>query len=494
MLRIAIKKLNFLSASGNHDFVGIDFSSNTLKIVHARGSHNNRKIVNFKSCDITGLGDVEISKVIRACFNDLAIKNADIINTVPTQLILTKNIEIPSIDPEVIKKIVDLQAPRHTPYSREEIVSSYINICTYKNTYTKILLVIVARNVIKRQFEILEKAGLKLKSVLLAPESLALSTFKLLKIQSEVVPIALLHIDEGLTDFSIVFKNKVLFIRSIPIGARNLVHEKEKFQTKFIEEIKRSLEAYQIEEIEGYPKSLVLTGAIEELKELETVLNNNLHLSVNLVPYFSNLMIPDEILKVAFKARYSSFLNVIASLFGCEEMMVNFIPEEIKIKRLLEERGRDLIKIGIFTLSIFVLIFFISISKIYFKSAYLKSLNNKYHTLNQEAQKLELDSSKVKTVRDYLSNRGFFLEVLTELHNIIPLDLELNDIRFDEQNKFSVRGSAESMSTVFSFVDSMKRSKYFQDAKTKYTTKRKDGSKDLTDFEITALLNKDAQQ
>lgn len=492
MFGMNIRRLNFLSTSGKQEFIGIDFSSNTLKLVHASGFSNKRRIVNLLSRDITGLPDAEISKVIRACFDNLAVKDANIINTVPSHLILSKNIEIPSIDREVIKKIVDLQAPRHTPYSHEEIISDYIDLCTYKHTYTKILLVIVARNVIKRQFEMLEKAGLKLGSVLLAPESLAWSISKILKVETEGSPAAVLHIDEDFTDFSVVFKNKVLFIRSIPIGARNLLNEKEKFVMRFIEEIKRSLEAYQSEEIESYPKIIVLTGAIEELRDLETVLNNNLHLSAKIVPYFSSLMIPDEILRTAFKTRYPSFLNVIAPLLAWEQAAVNFIPEEIKIKRSLEERGRDLIKIGVFTFTIFILAFFILITKIYFKSAYLKSLSNKYQTLDQESQKLEADSSKVKTIRDYLSNRGFFLEVLTELHNVTPLDLELNDIRFDEQNKFSVRGAAESMSTVFSFVDSMKKSKYFQDVKTKYTTKRKEGLRDLTDFEITALLNKEA--
>ncbi|MDD5466053.1 MAG: pilus assembly protein PilM [Candidatus Omnitrophica bacterium] len=491
---MGIRKLNFLSDNGKREFVGIDFSSNTLKIVQARGPANKRKIVNVKSRDITGLPDAEISKVIRECFNSLMVKDANIINTVASHLILTKNIEVPSIDQAVIKKIIDLQAPRHTPYSREEIISDYIDICTYKHTYTKILLVIVARNVIKRQFEILEKAGFKLRSVFLAPEALARSVSGILKIETENAPAGLIHIDESSTDFSVVFKNKVLFIRNIPIGARSLLNEKEKFESKFIEEIKRSLEAYQAEEIESYPKMLVLTGAVEELKDIETVLNNNLHLSAKVVPYFSNLIIPEEVKSAAFKIRYSSFLNVIAPLFGLEEMKVNFIPDEIKIKRALEERGKDLIRIGVFTLTVFILIFFILLSKIYFKGVYFRSLSNKYQVLNQESQKLEAESLKVKTVRNYLSSRGFFLEVLTELHNISPLDLELNDIRFDEQNKFSVRGTSESMSTVFSFVDSMKKSRYFQDVKTKYTTKRKEGLKDLTDFEITAFLNKGAGQ
>ncbi len=476
---------------GAREFVGLDFSSNNLKVAHVRDSLNKRELVNVLSRNISGLNDDDLSGVIRASFGELKAKNPSIINIIPAHMVITKNIEIPSTDDKEIREIINLQAGRHTPYSREEIIVDYINIGTYKHSYSKILLVIIARNVVKRQYDILGKAGLKLERVLLAQESLSWSVPKILKIETQDSPASIVHIDEGFTDFSIVFKNKVLFIRSIPIGTQHLTAEKEKYQIRFLEEVKHSLEAYQNEDIEKSPNLLVLTGAIEELNDLEATLTNNLHLPVKVMPYFRNLTILDAALKAASAVKHLSFLNVIAPLLVWEEMKVDFIPEEIKLKKSLEERGKDLIKTGIFILTLFVLLFFILGAKIYFKSAYLKNLKAGYPTLNQEAQKLEKDYSRVGLVRNYLASRGYSLEVLTQLYNLLPLDLELTDIRFDEQGKFSIRGTADIMSSVFSFVDNMGKSKYFKDVKTKYTTKRKDGLKDVTDFEIGALLNKE---
>lgn len=490
MFGIDIKKLNPVSGMVNGELVGIDFSGDTLKLAHLRVSPNKKEIVNLLNRNISGLPEDDISKIIGTTFLELKTKNPKIINTIPSHLVITKNIEIPSVDPREIKEIISLQAGRHTPYSREEIIVDYIDIDTYKHSYTKILLVIVARNVVKRQFAVLDKAGLKLERVFFAPEGLAWSTAKILKIETEDSPVSVIHIDEGFTDFTIVFKNKTVFIRSIPIGVIHLMGEKEKYEMRFLEEVKRSLEAYQSEDIEKSPNMLVLTGAVEELKDLEIILNNTLHLPVKGISYFKNLMVSDQALKVASLARRLSFLNVIAPLLSWEEMKVDLVPEEIKLKRSIEDRGRDLIKTGIFILSIFVLIFSILISKIYFKSVYLKNLNTKYETLNQQARVLERDFSRISLIRNYLSNRGFSLETLSELYNLVPLDLEVSDIRFDEQSKFTIRGTAESMSSVFSFVDSMEKSKYFKDVKPKYTMKRKDGLKDVTDFEITSLLSK----
>jgi Tfp pilus assembly protein PilN len=134
------------------------------------------------------------------------------------------------------------------------------------------------------------------------------------------------------------------------------------------------------------------------------------------------------------------------------------------------------------------------ISNIYFKSAYLRKLDAEYQTVNKEAQKLEGDFTKISLIKNYLSKRGYSLDVLAELYTVIPQDLELADIRFDGQGKFSIKGTAESMSTVFSFVDNMEKSKYFKDVKTRYTTKRKDGLKDVADFEIVSSLEGEGSQ
>lgn len=475
---------------GNRELVGIDFSNNNLKVAYVKVSASKREVVSLLNRNISGLDDADISKVIRTCFDELKVKNPAIINNTPTHLAITKNIEIPSLDHREIKEIINLQADRHTPYSREEIITDYIDVGTYKQSYTKILLIIVARNIIKRQFEILAQAGLRLEKVLFAPEGMAWFTARLLKIETESSPISVVHIDEGFTDFTILFKNKPIFIRSIPIGAQHLIGERDKYGIKFTEELKRSLEAYQNESIEKSPNMLVLTGAIEELKYLVAILKGALNLPVKTTPYL-NLLISQEALKNAQAAKGVSFLNVLTPLICREEAKINLIPEEIRLKRLLEERGKDLINTGILVLSIFILTFSILMAKVYFKAAYLKKLNTKYQTLEQEAQKFEKDFSRISLLRNYLSKRGYSLAVLTELHNIIPLDLGLNDIKFDEQDKFSIRGTAMAMSTVFSLVDNMEKSKYFRDVKTKYTSRRKDGLRDVTDFEITCFLKRE---
>ena len=488
MPKLSFKKISHMPSVGGREFIGIDLSGFSLKVVQLVNSLNKVELLDLRSQNIVGLSDDDLCKAIKGAAGTLRTKSSEVISVIPSHLVITKNIEIPSTDAREIKEIIGLQAGRHTPYSREEIIVDYIEIGNYKTSYTKVLLVIVSRSVIKRQFDLLEKAGFKLVRVLLAAEGLASCASRLLRIENENSPAAIVHIEEGFTDFVVTFKNKPVFVRNIPIGTQHIMGDRQNYEARFVEEVRRSLEAYRGEDIEKIPGSLILTGVSSAASSMESSLAEVLHLPVKAVPYLKSLTISPQALKNTQAMEALSFLSLVASLAASDKARVDLVPEEVKLRRALEQRGKDLIKTGIFLLAIFVLLFSILMSKIYFKGAYLKKLAFKYQGISKEAEQLQQNFAQVSLVKNYLSNRGYSLDVLTELYSQITPDLQISDIRFDDQGKFTIRGTAEAMSTVFSFVENLEKSKYFKDVKTKYTTKRKEQSKDLADFEIVSTL------
>jgi Tfp pilus assembly PilM family ATPase len=130
---------------GTKDFMCLDFVRDSLRIAAGTLSSGKTQITHLVNRNISGLSDAKITESIRVLIGEMGLKKPIIIATVPSGMIITKNIEIPSRDKKEIKEIINLQAIRHTPYSRQEIVIDYIDIGTYRQSYTKVLLIIVTR-------------------------------------------------------------------------------------------------------------------------------------------------------------------------------------------------------------------------------------------------------------------------------------------------------------------------------------------------------------
>jgi len=469
----------------------VSFSDDKFRFARAQGLPNKKEITELVVKDILNLSDNDISEVIRTSFKEVRAKNLNVICSISSHSLMTKNIEIPSRDSKEIEEIINLQSGRYTPYSTDEIIMDYVNIGVYKQNYTKVLLIIVPQKVIKRYSEILNGAGLKIEKIFVASESICRIYPYISKLKLGDNSISVIHIGHNSTDFTVALRNKLIFARNIPIGANNSLVEREKFKQRFIEEVKKSLESYQSEDIEKTPNQIILTGAIEPIEYIKDTLDNALDIPSTLMSYFNHLPFKKDVLESISTIKEISFLDVVSPLFVSDELTINLIPKEAKLRKSFEERGRDIIKMGILLMSALVLTCAILMSKIYFKSAYLEKMALKYGSMNHETQGLERAFAKTQIIRNYLSTRGYSLEILNELHGLIPPDVYLDNIRFSEEREFSIKGTSESMSTVFALVSSMNKSIYFQNVKTKYTTKRKDENKDVTDFQITCTLKED---
>src|SRR3989338_4033532 len=283
---------------GIRELVSVCLSGDNVKLAYARISPTRKEMIDLASYEIQGLSGEEITKSIRTSLTALKLHAPEVIVMIPSHAAIAKNIEIPSLIKSEIREIVDLQAGRHTPYSREEIIIDYVNIGTYRENYTKILLIIVTLNIIRRQIEILEKAGLTTEDIVFAPESISDVCLNVLKLKQEGAVQTIIHIDLNFSDFLNVANGNVIFIRSIPIGTQHLTSEKERYQARFVEEVKKSMDAYQNEDVDKISTEIILSGAGEGTLELQNLLNNTLHTPVRRsFPYFKKLSSLSEILK-----------------------------------------------------------------------------------------------------------------------------------------------------------------------------------------------------
>ncbi len=438
--------------------------------------------------DVRGVADEEIAKIFKNLTGQLRLKkNLPVILVIAPGATTNKNIEIPSVDREEIKSIINLQAGRHTPYSREEILVDYINIGVFQRNYSKVLLVIINRNIIKKPLNLLTQVNLKLNQVLFAPEAIAHFYTGAFHLEKSAAPTGIIDIANTSTDFIIIFQGAAITCRSIPVGFDHLIKEGQAGADRLLGELKKSIEAYQGEDIEKPPQEYFLTTNHAKCQELLPLLKSFLKGDVSIGSYLPYVKINLAAGKMAEESN-DSLLSVIASGRFAGNCRIDLVPEEVKMQRNIEAQGREVITSAILTVLIIVSLCIFFVNKIYFKSTILNHLKANYSSTHKEAEVLEQLSEKTRIVKDFMNSRLASLDVIKELYNLIPNEMYLNNITIDDKGTIVIQGTSESMSRVFGLVTALENSKMFKEAKTNSTSAKKERGKDVAAFEITFRL------
>jgi len=472
------------------DAIGIQIGGGGLRIVYTRQAGLRKEILDVYGYDVGGLKEDDVADRIKMFLKGIKAKNAYAVLVVPSHLAITKNIEIPSQDPKEIADIMNLQAARHTPYAREEIIIDYKTIGTYRANYTKILLTIVTREIIRKQLNIVNKAGIETQRVCFSSEVVGRFLSDVFRLNSDDFPSGLLYIDNSFSYFNIVFREESVFSRSITIGSKHFEDDYTRYASQFVEEVKKSIEVYRSEGIESVPQRIILLAAPDKYKGLASFLSSTVGIHSENASFIGHLVVKDKVKKIFTTVNPSLFLDVIASSFESARAQINLIPEEIKLKKVFQERSRQIIWTGFFVLSIVVIIFIMVASKITFRNLYLSKLDEELKPIHKEAKELEDKFRRIQLLKRYLSQRGVSLETLDKIYKNIPPTMRISELRFDKKNKsVSIKGTAGSMTTAYSFIDSLSHEGLFKDIKTRYTTKRRENDKEVADFELGITLN-----
>ena len=136
-----------------------------LKLLHAEGPPRGRTITKLLACPVQGSGPEEILKELRAACAAEELVPRDVLVATPTHLSTVRLFALPSTDPKEIRDIVELQAEKHTPYAKDEILTDFTVIERDKSGYSRVLLVIAHQDVVHRSVRLIEAAGWPIERV-----------------------------------------------------------------------------------------------------------------------------------------------------------------------------------------------------------------------------------------------------------------------------------------------------------------------------------------
>lgn len=468
-----------------HETVSVSIEDQDLKCAVVKSTVSGAKEVTqlFRLEAEVGLTDDVVIKMkaVLPPFNHIS---TSFLGVVPSYCAVTRNIEIPSLDQNEIREIINLQATRHTPYARNEIIIDFLNLGVFKSVYTKILLIIVPRSVVMRLYEFAARLNLRVNEIIFAPEVMVRDVSRRFGLKAEKAPVCLVWVNGANSDFLISRGDLLLFIRNIPVGAQHFAVAKESYSLRFVEELKKSFETYQGENIDETPAFIGLIGSLRHLDDLDQTIADLLHVPVRRFDELEHLNLHPEI-RQKTESQDWSFLHVLSSGYLSSEALVDLTPEEHKLKKTVEERSREIVKTGILVMVLFSLVCAFFISHLYFQTARINQLSKRYEPIRKEAKELEDAYAHIQTIKRHFADRGKALENLTRLYAFIPEKAYFTAVQYDSE-KLSLKGTSYSKPVIFAMVDKMESSEALKNVQTKYITARNENEREVADFEIVA--------
>lgn len=454
----------------------IEITSQYLKLIAVKLSLKEPQIVNLTVRPVASISAEGLTGEVTVLIKGLKFIPSPLIVSFPRNLITMRNLHLPSNDAKEIQGMIDLHMGRQVPYPREEIIGSYQILGTDETGYSKVILAIAHRDALRHVFNLLNNVNLFPEKVELSSQgvfSWFLFNRKAHLKAGEIY--MLLDIDSNFTDFMIIDKDNLIFSRSIAVGAEQIAVAQIR-QTKFISELKQSLVIFQSEEMNKKPSKIFISGAIDDIDDLIKLLETELGVEVEAVKPSLNLSMPIP--------KNVSVSSISGLALDTRQKRINFILPEVQIRKALKERSKEIILLGTLLIFIFMASCGIFLERSYNRSSYLKLLNTRYQEVSDDVERLDTMSKKIKVVRERLDSRALNLNYLYQINKRLPPEIVIKMITLEAEDKITLRGQAQAMSDVFKFITALENSNYFKDIQVKYTTKKKIGDQDITEFEI----------
>lgn len=474
----------------------LEIDDDWLKIVQAQSFGKEQKITRIIVEKIVPPTDDKAPDRVSVLLKELKINPNFLIISIPHQLAVIKNLELPSVNPAEVKDMVELQIGKQTPFAKEEIIYDYEIVSTNAEGYSRIILVIVHQDIVRSCLKTLQKAGLGTESITLSSEGLFTWAKAVYGEKANDQPYAVIDVDYGKSDFIVILKDQVIYYRNISIGFLQSLEALDKWHAKFIEEINHSIYAYHSEMINEEITKIIITGGEMLASSLnKDVLKAVVGLPVDIMPQTENISLTEQCKsKCADIAKEVSLSSLFGLALNADGIKINLMPQQLQIEKGVREKGKDLYFFGIYLAFILATASSIFLGRLYTKEQYLQALKEEVSNIQYKVDEISKMIYETEGIKMRASTKNLMLNFIFEKHKVIPPDIYLTSIRFNGKDRLTIRGASTVMSEIFKFVNVLEESKYFQDVKTKFVTTRKAHGKDLTEFEIICPLDSSVQE
>ncbi len=455
-----------------------------LKLLHAQGSWMTRTITMLLAHPIEGMNDEEILAWLRQACGPLHPGTVLIAN--PSHLTTTRLFTLPSTDSKEIRDIVELQAEKHTPYAKEEILTDFQVIETDRAGYSRVLLVLSHQDIVHRGLKLVDGMGWPLERAGFELEGLV-NWFQAAQGRGSRGVVLVAEVDSDTTSLVILNDGKPYFHRSLTVGVAQLTQEADDGITKLIAEFQRSLETFEAEGFNLTVERAILTGQADRLPELAQRVQSSLGIPTSVVPQFECGPVAEGVLKDQEALARVSFAGLMG--LALRPSAIDLTPKALRLHRAFEVRARRLVGLGCQVVGILLLVSCLVIGKAIKHERDRAWLAREYHQTAAQAEPLQAILEQLEFVQDWFQGRGRLLDAVAELSRRTPSAIQWDSLTFTKADgQLLLKGVSEEIPKVYDFTRELKQSPLFANVEVKRAAKHKVNDRDVTEFEIVCSL------
>jgi hypothetical protein len=403
---------------------------------------------------------------VRAC-KTLKLDKRNVVVCLPRQMVNIRMLELPSTDSAEIEDMIELQAGKQTPYSRDEIVYDYRILGSWKPGYTRVMMSIIQRGALRERYYVLEEAGIEATKVSVTSEALLNWYACLGNGSAGGGATALLDVDSFYTDFLVISDKGLVFSRSILVGANQLIDDPGNFADKFSREVKNSIEICGGEQQGLNLSRILITGAGANVGGLAVRLNQELGLKCETVESASvaKKMPASPSVKDA-NFRYVSLTPLIGAGLNTDALEFNLVPDSVRMRKGLIDKAKTLSIMGALIMSVLVALSLFGSLKIFSRRAHLAKVQQEYIELHPQAQKVDQMREILKLAAEQRAPGQNMVNLLVQVRSLLGDDIKLENIEIDIGNgKFRIEGNATGTKEVYNLVRRFEQAENFCDVK-----------------------------
>ena len=211
-----------------HKVITVDLGTSTLKVAEFGISRGGAlTLLRFGVAEL-GLDPNKeeerakfITPTLAKLFKEHRIKGGEVLLSISGQSVFMRFVKLPPVDPAQVEQVVKFEAQQNVPFPIDEVTWDYQMMSVARTTGNEAEAVIVAikKEVIQAEVEAVERVGVKIKQVDVAPFAL-LNAFRYSEPQTDDCA---LIIDMGARSTNLVFVEKNSFwIRNVPIAGNQI--------------------------------------------------------------------------------------------------------------------------------------------------------------------------------------------------------------------------------------------------------------------------------